>query len=251
MSADEYSRLVTAFKQTEGYRIYWQVHSLIASHSIFAGNHKELHAKLTEYTDPKVSSRLFDQGKFSEAQAELRELTRLVHNYVASVKTLVDHTRVIANKVIASEKLGEYQERVDSEFKFDPTSRFLHNLRDYLLHVSHPPIKAKLSFTGPAGMESGVELASDILLTWENWSSEARKYINSHLGGIAMLPLVDEYNCKVQSFYEWLVDYLYDARRAEMDEFWAKQDEWAEFCNKNGIPTSESEFSEFVKRPTA
>jgi len=248
MSGDEYIRLLTAVKSTEGYGIYWQIRSVIVSHGIFAGNHKELHKRLSEFADPRVATRLFDQGKRSESQAELHELVRLVHNYVASVKMLVDHTRVISNKVLDPDQFTVYQQRVDSEFKNDTTSNFLRDLRNYLLHVSHPPIKAKINFNQAAGMASGIDLAPDELLVWDNWSTEGRKYIESHSDGVAMLPLVDDYEKKVNGFYKWLVDFFYDSRQTEMNDFAEKQDEWAKFCRANGIPISEEEMREFLKR---
>jgi hypothetical protein len=248
MSGFEYIRLLNAVKSTEGHEVYWQVNSVIVSHGILTGNYIELHRRLSEFADPKVASRLFDQGRRSESQAELHELARLVHNYVASVKSLVDHTRVIANKILDGDKLAAYQERVNSEFKNDTTSKFLQDLRNFLLHISHPTIKAKFNFNQPAGMTSGIELAADELLAWDNWSTEGRNCIENSPDGVAMLPLVEDYKKKVDAFCRWLVDFFYDSRQREMNEFSAMQDEWAKFCRSNGIPITESEFRAFLKR---
>jgi hypothetical protein len=232
MSGDEYMRLERAFASTTGYDIYWQIHSVIVSHGVFAGNHKELHQRLLHYADSEAAADFFKTGRQVESNAELREIIRLIHNYVAAVKMLVDHTRIIARELLKGAALVEYEQKVDADFKGDEASRFLHRLRDYLLHITNAPIVAKLSLDGS---DSGLFLSQAELLAWKDWSPSNREFIKTHKSGIHLLTLVDDYDRNVQAFYEWLIDHFYDSRKTEMDEFWEKQRAWAAFCEEHGI----------------
>lgn len=244
MASDEYMRMVLARNATAGYRIYWMINSVIVSRGIFDANQNDLHARLSEYSDPKIAAKLWRQGEHFAAQQELREIVRLIHNYIASVKSLIDHTRIVAKQILVDASFDQYQKRVDA-FKDDTASKFLHRLRDFTLHITNPPIRARLNL---AEMSSEIYLDSALLLEWEDWSRSNREFIESRPGGIALLPLVEDYDHKVQAFYDWLIEYFQDARRVEMEEFWTRQDEWAHFCRSTGIPITELEFRKYFQR---
>ena len=125
MSSDEYARLVDAYRSTRGHDIYWKMNSVAVSHSLFVGNHDELLRKLAAHSELSDVVRLYHQGHRDEMNAEFREIMRLLHNYVAAVKSLVDHTRRIVRTLVDERHVQIYQDRIDLEFRDDP-GRFGH-----------------------------------------------------------------------------------------------------------------------------
>jgi hypothetical protein len=247
MTADEYMLLVDAYKSTKGHATYWQIHSVTVSHGLFLGNHDELAKKLASHAALSGVAHLYQQDHHDEMQTEFREIMRLIHNYVAAVKSLVDHTRRIANKLLDNANFAAYQKRVDAEFKDDALTRFLHDLRNYLLHVSHPPVKSTMRFSENAIDSVGIELSPQGLLKWDGWAQQSLEFIEGYNDGIPVATLVADYERKVNHFYKWLIDHVNTACKHELDEFWARHHEWAEFCKRNGIPTSHQEWREYIE----
>jgi hypothetical protein len=247
MSADEYMLLVDAYKSTRGHAIYWHLHSVTVSHWLFLGNHDELAKKLAAHADFSGVAHLYQQGHHQAMQAEFHEILRLIHNYVAAVGSLVDHTRRIAKKLMDGDNLVAYQQRVDAEFKDDPLTTFLRDLRNYLLHVSHPPIRSTMRFGQDSIDSVGIELSPQELLHWDGWRKPSVGFIERYEDGIPLAKLVADYERKVYHFYKWLIDHLNNACKSELDEFWAKHHKWADFCNRNGIPVSDEEWRQYME----
>ena len=242
MSARDYMQLADAFRFTKGHAIYWLIHSISISYGTFAGNEQELLRKLEQHADFASLWEFDGLRNRTKLQAEFREIIRLLHNYVASTKSLVDHTRRIARKLLIGKHLDEYQKRVDSNFKEDSLTTFLQDLRNYLLHVSYPPVNRTIRFEPTHIKSVGIELAVKQLLKWDGWNSRSLDFIKSHDDGIALAGLVSEYSTKVLAFYDWLQKHIEVACKSELDEFWTKHDEWANFCKEHKIPTTDEEF---------
>jgi hypothetical protein len=247
MSADEYTLLVDAYKSTNGHAIYWHIHSVAVSYGLFLGNHNELAKKLAAHSELTGVSHLYQEGHRAEMQAEFREIMRLLHNYVASVKSLVDHTRRIAIKLMGGDNLVTYQKRIDTEFRNDALTTFLHDLRNYLLHVSHPPVRSTMRFEQNAVRSVGIEFSPQGLLNWDGWHIRSIEFIEGHSDGIPVAKLVADYQRKVHAFYQWLMEHFHNACKSELDEFWTKHHEWASFCKQHRIPISDEEWREYVE----
>jgi hypothetical protein len=242
MSAKDYSDLVSAFKSTKGFEVYSLVQSIRVSFGIFAGNEQVLNRKLGEHTESASLRRFSGIGNRRELDEEFREIIRLLHNYVAAAMSLVEHTRRIARKLLRDNYLRCYQDQVNAVFTDDPVTGFIHDLRNFLLHFSHAPVSRVIRFAPTHIASVGIELLSDELLCWDNWSPRGRCYIKSHDEGIDLSVVIAEYGAKVHDFSYWIQDHIGVAFNTELKELWAKHDEWASFCRVNGIPVCDSEF---------
>jgi hypothetical protein len=180
-------------------------------------------------------------------RAEFQEIIRLLHNYVAGVKSLVDHTRRIAKKLIDGDNLVTYEQRVDSDFKDDPLTAFLHDLRNYLLHVSLPPVRSTMRFSQNAIDSVVIELSPQDLLHWDGWGKPSVQFIKAHTSGIPLASLVADYERKVFQFYEWIIEHLNKACKPDLDEFWARHHEWADFCRRKDIPITDEEWRNYIE----
>lgn len=247
MSAVEYARLVDVYKSTKGHAVYWQVAAVAASHAIFLGNHNELIRRI--HTGIKLSdvAHLVSSGHRMELEAEFHEITRLLHNYVASIKSLVDHTRRISVSLLDPVALQVYQSRVDSEFKDNQPTIFLHDLRNYFLHVAHPSVSLVIQARG-SSLVVEYQLSPQELLQWNGWRKQSVKMMSKINVGIPLGSLVEEYERKVYDFYTWLISHLNYARQADLSEFWKRHYEWAHFCKSKGIPITDEEMRQFARR---
>ena len=243
MEGLEYVRLMNAYRGTKGFEVHCLLQSLSVSISTFIGNEQELVDKLSQHADFRSMLELAGPGNQSKLQSELRELIRLLHNYVASVMSLVDHSRRIAPKLFEEgQHLSIYQDRIESQFTHDPMSQFLQELRNYVLHFANPPARHVADFD-PGHLKSvGIKLDCRELLRWKGWNKYSRTFINSCDRSIALAEIVPEYGEKVRALYAWFEEHVLEARKDDMDELWSKHDEWARFCQERGIPTTEEEF---------
>lgn len=242
MSARDYMHLVEAYRTTEGHRIYWLVQSISVSFGVFAENERELAHKLQEHSSIASLRDFSGPQNREKAQAEFREIIRLLQNYAASAKSLVEHTRRIARKILRNEHLVTYQRRVDQDFKDDALVGFVHDLRNYMLHYSHPPVNRTIRFEQTHGDSVGIELDVSELQQWNDWSPRGREYLEAQAGRVDLARVLSQYSEKVTAFHNWLGGHIDMACKPELDEFWAKHDDWALFCKEHGIPTTDEEF---------
>lgn len=244
MSVDGYHRRVTAYRETPGHDIYWQIQSIGISIGILHRNEVELVTKLRDHATFDSLSQ-FDQSNRQGMQAEFHEIIRLIHTYVASIKSLVDHTRRIARKILTERGHAIYQQQIDSQFTNDDLTSFLHDLRNYLLHVTHPPVKKTVRF------DSGtiaVELDTQNLLEYDQWRRPSKRFLAHHPEAVALEPLICQYSQKVTNFHRWLTAHIESDRKTEMDEFWERHCAWASWCREQGIPTTDGEMTAFMER---
>jgi hypothetical protein len=211
MSADTYHQLVVAYRETPGHQIYWEIQSIDISIGVLHRNEAELFTKL-RYHATLESLHDFDQGNNQGLQAEFHEIMRLVHNYVASVSSLVDHTRRIARNVLTEAGLSIFQQEINSQFANDELTSFLHDLRNYQLHVTHPPITKKVRLdTGSIA----IELDTRRLLEGNRWrtAKASKQFLLKHPESVALEPLICDYSLKVTKFHNWLTSHIESDRR--------------------------------------
>jgi hypothetical protein len=98
-----------------------------------------------------------------------------------------------------------------------------------------------------AGFVVEYQLPTEELLQWSGWRKASEDMMNHSRAGIPLGALVEKYERKVHHFYTWLIDYLHEARKAELEEFWTKHYAWADYCRAHGIPITDEEMHRFVE----
>lgn len=158
------------------------------SWSIFARNTDELIRLLNvPATNFHVAFTLMGDDR-DQTRPFWDELDQRLHNQVASLVSLVDHSRPLLNfyKDDAPAVLSEYGER-NTVIRQMPQTAFLRDLRNYLLHVEVPPIVQTLSLQMAEGSVVGqpgatghtIKLNAQYLLRWDNWSARSKAYLSS------------------------------------------------------------------------
>lgn len=136
------------------------------SHNLqkFSLNPPKIHYKLM----PDIKSRIQKNDLDSEA-------IRLIHNFLASVKTLVDNSRRVSDKYLESNLKEQYIEEIKMKILSDPISLIVLKLRNYLLHVDMPSIENQVNIE--TGNNTALKLCPKRLLEWSKWNSVEREYL--------------------------------------------------------------------------
>lgn len=197
-------QLDKALRETPEFGITEEIRSFSHSIELFDGNYHELRNLLIFFEDINQSYYLEQDGNDEERRRLLRDIVRRMHNYVASVLSLIDHSRLHYRKLYDRTNIfPEYQTKVDEVFKFDPLACFVKDLRQYFQHYGLPGIYFQTNWTRASGlMERTVRLRLTDLKHF-TWSSTAKKFLVAQTEDINLLTLTDAYHNKVTAFYNW------------------------------------------------
>lgn len=193
------------------------------SHYVLNENYREL------LLIPEIFNRqteLAAVSRRSEEDALLIEFMRRLHNYLASVKSLVDHTRRFRRRYITGQELNQKIEIKVNELRSDPDVTFLQRLRHPVQHSHLPEIALVTTF--PNGtMKRQLMMGVDELVQYgeRNWSKKEVEYIRDNKEGyyedsqsIDISAAVERYQLKIESFYKWLYNTIQEANMALLEE---------------------------------
>jgi hypothetical protein len=169
--------------------------------SILSRNFAELSKALLHFENLNNALELMDQNNRDATEKFHNEISRLLHNFLSSGKTLIDHTRIFVNKNYSGSKIFQlYTNKIKNEFVNDGLSRFIQDLRNFILHRGLP-------YTGlilKPDLKTTVYLDRDLMLDWDKWTTLSRNYLLSQSEKIRIYDFVDAYAKKVDAFNHWL-----------------------------------------------
>jgi hypothetical protein len=183
------------------------INQLRFSVGLLQRNYVELVVAIRHISSPPVAFEMVGRDDQWHRKEAMAEVLYLLHNYVASAKSLIDHTRRVHRKLSGSaELISAYQSEVNLRFVDDPLSQFIENLREMAQHYRLPRISLTRSFSsGPSGatMTTRLQLKTDDLREYKEWSAPARKYLDAGGNTIDVLDLVERYHVHVAAFHTW------------------------------------------------
>jgi hypothetical protein len=187
-----------------------RLESLSLNFYIFSRNYQEI-KNFYEYVlsdDQKL--RLSNLSNRNELHGAIYELARLLHNYLASASSLVDHTRVMISFWYKdTDFYHEYKSQVTSRFSKNPLTAFIEGLRNYSLHYSLPISTAvfliKMVENDKGGsLECIFVLKKSILSDWDSWDLKGKTFLNAADEEINIYHLVENYYQLIFDFHSWL-----------------------------------------------
>jgi len=195
-------------KVTEGHRIQTKIRGLASSYYVFLGNYEMLVRALDYFGREEVFMELWREDNRIKLERFIDEVTRLLHNFLAGAKSLVDHTRVFNEDMYEGHGFKQiYQEKVDRDLKRSPIVCFVQNLRNYVLHKQLPISSATLSLRGDRGtikaFDNTIKLDVNELREWDKWKPESRDYLDSLDDKVQIRHIVDKYVGDIRAFYQW------------------------------------------------
>jgi hypothetical protein len=138
------------------------------------------------------------------------EVDQRLHNELASAVSLVDHTRRLLThfEPDVPDVVASYRERNAGVMALNET-RFLRDLRNYLLHYGVAPIIQSISFRQTEEVTEwnhNIKLKASRLLEWREWNRQSREYLVSFgdSDGPALRDDVVVYVSAMQELFSWL-----------------------------------------------
>jgi hypothetical protein len=190
---------------SRGSEILMLLKILDISYYVFETNRNELRSHLSKFRDltevTSVWSPNVDQFRL--------EATRLLYNFVSSAKSLVDHTRPTARRVLPDEAHAEYERRVKQQFKDSPLANFVEDLREFALHYRVPLVAASAVSTrdeqSNTWMTRGyLRLHTADLVKWDRWGPRSREYIDAAKDGPDIESVIETYSGEVFDIQNWI-----------------------------------------------
>lgn len=217
--------------------IHRQIEALHLTYGIMQGNREELLSYLRDRSFTAQAIELFaDNTKLMPA---LREVLRRFHNFLASAKTLVDHTRVAVQRLYGDhEFLAQYQARVSQDLANSDLQIFIQDLRNYTQHYTIPVVGMTLSWDATRTdhqFSSVFNIDRDGLLKDYTWKPGARRYLDSHADKIPLDKLAAEYYLLISKFYEWLGQQQGQLHQRDFDRVNRRLEELKEELRQTGI----------------
>src|SRR5215217_7120632 len=210
-------------KATEGHRIQAKIRGLMSSYYVFESNYRWLVRALDYFGRKEVFMEVWREDNRAKLESFIDEVTRLLHNFLAGAKSLVDHTRVFKDKMYKGHRFKKvYQDKIDRDLKDAPIVCFVQDLRNYVLHKQLPIASATLSFKGGGGtlteFDSTVKLDVNELREWDRWKPESRAYLDSLDDNVQIRDVAETYETAIRSFYQWFGIQQELLHRVEFDE---------------------------------
>ena len=192
---------------------------------IFKGNAAEISNLLEKaQTDPEVFKLWALENRLQLDIFEYK-IARLLHNYVASAFSLVDHTRRFYEKYYKLDgNFRDYEEEVKQRFADDPLCQFVQGLRNYFIHKKVPSLVNKLTLVRGGEASHTVFLLKRELLDFD-WKERADQYLKGSNEEIELAFIVKEYADKILSFYKWVFSRLEDIHSKDLLAIRKKREE--------------------------
>jgi hypothetical protein len=204
----QYTQLREAYRASEERRLVVAFVMGAKTYRVFLGNEVELRMLLVRSSKTEAALELWNLENRPAFDAFLDEVDRLLHNYLASVGSLRDHTRTLWQTYLPQE---EYAEKVRTTFAESGLCVFVQNLRNFTLHANLPLTQGHMSWEQGGEVKTGVQLHRSDLQRWTKWPPLAKQYLAElPQDGIDLLGLVADYTETVTRFNDWFGETFVD-----------------------------------------
>jgi hypothetical protein len=176
------------------------------SYRVFYGNYRELMKEISKHEKIDLYEFTHSKNGKKKLQRHQLEITRCLHNYLASAFTLIDNTR----KQTRVKDNKAFQEEVDSKIKEhfidNSTAIFIKDLRQFTQHYKMPQVSTTTSFSrtndNDLDKETKLWITTTHLAGFE-WNPASRKIIEDHPKGVEIKEMIKDYYELVTCFQKW------------------------------------------------
>ena len=171
-------------------------------------NYDELRVFVDFITSTRVALGISEVSERWRQHEAMREVLFLLHNFVASALSLVDHSRVMYRELYEpGGHIPDYQSEIDRRFIADPLTQFVLGLRQMAQHYRLPSVGVQNRFstqpTGGQHFQSQLRLDLEDLRSFGSWNARAKAYLAQQTDAIDIAVLARDYHAHVTDFYGW------------------------------------------------
>jgi hypothetical protein len=213
-------------EQLPGFKLDQEFLGLDITLYIFHRNFVDLSTIITFLTTDPRAAKFYTVENRNKLNELGHEVICKIHNYVAAVLSLLEHTRNLYKKLYRGNNLfPEYQERIDKDFKFDPLSKFVQDLRRYFQHYKSAIIMFRTTLDNNGRPIRNISIPLDDLLAFKDWTEPAQNYLKTVQGRVDVLEVATAYQDRVIAFYNWFRSRQEEIHADELKELDNKKDE--------------------------
>ena len=207
-----------------------KVWSLDQSFDIFHGNYLELKKQLDLHTNMPDALLMWDVKNKHVLIMSQKEASRLLHNYVASAMSLIEHTRKLYKELYEPDDIfPEYKDKIQSHFKSNNLASFVICLRVYCQHYKSAPIISTMSYSAEEPvLKARLKINKYELEKYSGWKAHAKKFLRQQQDSIDLLKVVDDYYELVMDFRTWFTDNQKRIHAEDFEKLSQKQKELAQ-----------------------
>jgi len=182
------------------------------------------------------SEQLLNVKKRPQLDAFLREFRRLMHNYLSSTYSLIQHTTKCRRELNRPSLNRVYSLKLKALLT-NRCVRFIRDLRIYCQHIKLPLVAAELTFNprkiGAEKLKQRILIEKKELVKWKEWHRLSKKHIGSHKD-IEPKAISSEYQVLIKDFYKWLYKKVEELYFTELQEFGRIEAELAKLAPQLG-----------------
>ena len=206
-------------RESEAYQIHIFLGELYTNHYVVVRNIQELHKFLAKCEDPDSFDQLWAYGKQEQLDDAMREVTRLLLNYLTSASARVESTRIMMRRRYGAQPFFKiYQNEVNRLFKGNTLAEFVEGLRNYSAHYAFPIVGGKMEFEQTSGMRQFFMLDRDGLLSSGfDWRKKGGAYLKQSGDEILIRDFTWEHFVRIHNFQAWLERQLHAMHQEELD----------------------------------
>ncbi len=207
---DDLLALSKEVENSNAVRVSGRLETLYINFFVFDRNYQELMKIIMGVKSTEQMLRLWDLRNRNELDMVTNEVVRLLHNFLASAKSLVAHTRVvITDWYQETDFFKEYEAQVSSRFVNNSLIGFIEELRNFSLHYSLPITNATLSVQFDQDQRDSTHNFSFVLhkpslIHWSGWTRKAKPYLDTSKDDIEIDSLVEDYHKQILDFHSWM-----------------------------------------------
>ena len=201
-----------------------EIRQFTLSVEIFQENAGELVRLLRGVKTGPAALRLWAVESRPALDLFLREVARLLHNFVAAAFSLVDHSRRFHKRNYKCDhRFADYETQVKTRFADDSLCQFVQGLRNFFIHKEVPNVSSTASLNQGEDIDNTVFLMKADLEGFD-WKPVARRYLDTAPDRIDLLMVAESYATKVTNFYTWVFARLEEIHADDLAAVHSKQE---------------------------
>ena len=207
-------------RSVENQEIIYKYRAFQSSIELLDRNYHMILRLLNEAEKPKSKFELIPRYNKWLLEGIVKEIGFLLHNYVASSLSLIDHSRRIYEETFErKDTLSKYEE-MKTKFLKSPYLKFVQDLRRMMQH--HSLVSIGFQYLGGSG-EKSFYLQKVDLLRFKDWTSKSKTLIENFGDKIKVKDIVENYHKVITNFHKEVntqFKIIYSAELNELDDLY-------------------------------
>lgn len=214
---EEYQKLSEIMDSSNAAIFSKSLRGFHAHYYIYARNYEDLISclKNVEKIGPHLTA--VEPGEDSNIRKTYKEVARLIFNFLSSAKARIDYTRCFMDENYENTDLiASYKKYITVNYSEDELSRFINDLRNYILHKGIPHIAISVNWSAS---KAHVYIEKEQIMNSSFWSPPSKAFLSKCESEIQLRPLFVEYGKKIYVQADWIIHKLYQHHNSDIDEF--------------------------------